>query len=430
MEADAKRHDALVYAMYASQFGFVAHYPFMAPTLPHSVATVELFKRISRGRLQLGPNMMRPSAEERARARDSTLRFLQPATSAGDGGAADNLKEPEVDAFVQDVIRSHSLDHNSDLRLVMDYGVVDPESGHFLPGVDYDLVERALSKLDECVSTCSSVSPLVERIEYVHECPFAPNVFQTGGGATSSGCTTSECEPECVTVVEFKPACDRAVVHHKKRVRLWTHVCRPTPLANTAPPQPAATPTPATTPPQQEFGYAQQCFRDGRANTNECVLLAGHADMRMSILVEKDVTFDDTAVVLPKATKLVKYISFTFKDMGIEWKYTISLSWSGAFDEIAEYEMATGGIETADVQLQVEPVNLSDFFKTHRGISSSSVFQSVSLLLKASQLVIIPQDAVLLRPLVHTCMEERGNWMLKAVSHLASDRLAWSSRVA
>lgn len=388
--------DRLVYTLFGKRHPFVTNSPALTPTLPHAMVGVELLKRIVHIRPVFGASPQMAARQ----VVDSLKSGTQDATGA--------------DAFARNVVDSHGIDGSSSLRLTLDYGVVDPDSGVFLPGIDQEIGERALAKLNDCVSACSNISPVNETMEYVHDASTITPYFSS---------ETDSHEPLVVTTVSFSPTCDKLRVQHRKRVRLWTCVARPTSIDS-----------PSCGNDSRQHDIDNQL--DGsRISCHQPSLFEGQADMRMSLLCEKALLTSEHTVVLPKRVRLVRSRSYTFREGDLEWKYTVSLSWTGDFDEDAEYAMLTGGHSQARIQIELEPVNIADFFRTARGASASALFQTTSMLLKGSQLITVPVASVTLRCFSEPYLsdgeedaEEAGNWLLKAFRAQSSHALTQAFR--
>lgn len=403
---DVKRScDRLVYTLFGKKHPFVANSPALAPTLPHAMVGVEMLKRIVRTRPIFGAS---PQA-----AAKQAVESLQRATQDDEG----------AEALARSIVDSHSIDASSSLRLTLDYGVIDPDSGVFVPGIDQDIAERALAKLNDCVSACSSISPVNETIEYVHDAATVTPFFSND---------LDNREPLVVTTVSFSPSCEKLHIRHRKRVRLWTCVTRPTSITTMM--QPADGEGRGGDDRGEDDRVVGQ-LEGSRISCHEPTLFRDQADMRISVLCEKALPACEYAVVLPSRVRLIRSRSYTFREGDLEWRYTVSLSWTGDFDEDAEYAMLTGGHSQARIQIELEPVNIADFFHTARGASASSLFQTMSMLLKGSQLIAMPVASVTLRCFSEPYLsdgeeesEEAGNWLLKAFKKQSSHALTRAFR--
>lgn len=440
---------SLAFEMFGKKHPYVSSYPHLSSVIPNIVPGVELLKQLQRkkNRCAVPPQSASLSSsssfaagavaatEQRTSCRKGMQQYIH---SAQAHDATGYRSGKNTLRFIGDTFCSYGLhDKNTRLRFTSEFGTV--YESKFTEGVSWDLAVRAAEKLRSCISSCSRASPLHESWEYVHEGNHPEEESRLLFAPPSSGddgkLSHTVVEPDFVTHVQFLSSCDRPVVTHTKRLRLWSCTIRPQSSHDHAirasrsggairsrakpsiPPLPARgggafasendnsypSPPPVSSNSREGDSSAAESesesesrsrrrsrvlrgLRESRDHGEDVILAEGCADMQLSLVAEREYALGD-GVVLPKLTRIIKRLDFDFVEDGLTWRYSLSFVWSGQFDEDAEYSMATDAAAACVVRLIVEPLNLGTYLCSTSGPKSSSVYQTISLILKSTQLI-------------------------------------------
>jgi hypothetical protein len=428
------RNGCLSYELFGRKHPYVSSYPNLSSVVPNVVSGMELMKQLNRKK-------SRPVVPSKD-ARDAACAGMNEYVRSCETKIRGYRSGKRTIRFISDVFNAYGMyEKNTRLRFVSDFGVINDSV--YVEGVTWEMATRASEKLKSCIASCKKVSPLRESWEYVHEgCSEGmPRFFPTC--PETFGCR----EPDFLTRVHFPSSCDRAVVTHTKRVRLWACTFRPEDSPSSSSSSSFSQGLRAERAETDDDGgdsSAAESESEGEEGTSsrmrtvmrglrkshelrevDVPLAEDCADMRMSILVEKDYALDDR-VVLPKATRIVKRLDFDFEEDAITWRYSLSFTWSGSFDEDAEYAMATDEAGCV-VSVQVEPLNLSTYMCTSSGPKSSSVYQTISTVLKSMQLLSMDQRRTQLRciPTTSACLSDCPSQRFHAA---VNDFMVWAFR--